>query len=112
MPRQASEQYFLVALFGLIWLQTNSRSVGVITHDRRSASYSVRVTEHRALALGHRSAFCIAFIVVMIVLPMAVLFMGTFMKAFGYSRFPNHGLSTIGLVRFPIRSYCARCVTP
>ena len=51
-------------------------------------SYSVHV-----LRIGRwrwlTFSLCVAFIVVMIVLPMAVLFMGTFMKAFGYFSIPE-----------------------
>jgi iron(III) transport system permease protein len=83
----ALSSLFLIAVFGLIWLQRAMLG----TRDYTTVggrSYSVRV-----LSIGRwrwlTFSLCVAFIVVMIVLPMAVLFMGTFMKAFGYFSIPE-----------------------
>jgi iron(III) transport system permease protein len=83
----ALSSVFLVALFGLIWLQRimlGGRDYTTVG----GRSYSVRVQSigrWRWVTFG----VCIAFILVMIVLPMAVLFMGTFMTAFGYFSIPE-----------------------
>lgn len=83
----ALSSVFLVAIFGLIWLQRmllGGRDYTTVS----GRSYSVRV-----VSIGRwrwlSFAICIAFIAVMIVLPMAVLVMGTFMKAFGYFSIPD-----------------------
>jgi len=78
---------FLVAVFGLVWLQRfvlGSREYTTIG----SRGYSVRVVRLVRWRWG-AFAFSVAFIVVMIVLPMVILLMGTFMKAFGYFSIPE-----------------------
>ena len=83
----ALSSIFLVAVFGLIWLQRimlGGRDYTTVG----GRSYSVRVQSigrWRWVTFG----VCIAFIFVMIVLPMAVLILGTFMKAFGYFSIPE-----------------------
>lgn len=83
----ALSSIFLVAVFGLIWLQRTILGTREYT-TVGGRGYSVRVARigrWRWVAFG----FSVAFIFVMIVLPMAVLVVGTFMKAFGYFSIPQ-----------------------
>lgn len=82
----ALSSIFLVAVFGLVWLQR------VMLGGRDYTTVGGRSYSVRVLSIGRwrwvTFGICITFIMVMIVLPMAVLIMGTFMKAFGYFSIP------------------------
>ncbi len=83
----ALSSVFLVAIFGLIWLQR------VLLGGRDYTTVGGRSYSVRVVSIGRWRwlcfAICIGFIAIMIVLPMAVLVMGTFMKAFGYFSIPE-----------------------
>lgn len=83
----ALSSVFLVAIFALIWLQR------MLLGGRDYTTVGGRGYSARVVSIGRWRwlcfAICMAFIAIMIVLPMAVLVMGTFMKAFGYFSIPE-----------------------
>jgi iron(III) transport system permease protein len=78
----ALSSIFLVTVFGLIWLQR------IVLGTREYTTVGGRGYSGRVMQLGRwrwvTFGFSVTFIAVMIALPMFVLLMGTFMKAFGY----------------------------
>jgi iron(III) transport system permease protein len=83
----ALSSIFLLAVIGLIWLQR------ILLGNREYTTVGGRGHSGRVMRLGRwrwvTLGFSVAFIGVMIVLPMLVLLMGTFMKAFGYFHIPE-----------------------
>jgi iron(III) transport system permease protein len=83
----ALSSIFLLTVFGLIWLQR------VLLGTRDYTTVGGRGYSGRIMRLGRwrwaTFGLSVAFIAVMIALPMAVLFMGTLMKAFGYFLIPK-----------------------
>ena len=83
----ALSSVFLLTVFGLVWLQR------VVLGTRDYTTVGGRGYSGRVMQLGRwrwvTFGFSVIFIAVMIALPMVVLLMGTFMKAFGYFSIPN-----------------------
>jgi iron(III) transport system permease protein len=83
----ALSSVFLLTVFGLIWLQR------IVLGTREYTTVGGRGYSGRVMQLGRwrwvTFGFSVTFIVVMIALPMVVLLMGTFMKAFGYFSIPE-----------------------
>jgi iron(III) transport system permease protein len=83
----ALSSVFLLTVFGLIWLQR------IVLGTREFTTVGGRGYSGRVMQLGRwrwvTFGFSVTFIAIMIALPMVVLLMGTFMKAFGYFSIPE-----------------------
>jgi len=86
-PATALSSFFLITIFALIWLQR------VLLRNREYTTVTGRGFTVRPTKLGPwrwvTFSACVLFIVVMILLPLSVLVMGTFMKLFGFFSIPE-----------------------
>ena len=86
-PATALSSFFLITIFALIWLQR------VLLRNRNFTTVTGRGFSVRPTKLGPwrwvTFSVCVLFIVVMILLPLSVLVMGTFMKLFGFFSIPE-----------------------